>query len=288
MASERAATTAPALADVRVLARGDADYPAGLRDLPDPPAHLYVAGGALPPVGRAVAIVGARAATPYGHGIAERLARDLAHAGLTVVSGLARGIDAAAHAGALAEGRTLAVIPSALDRVTPDAHTDLARRIAAAGAVVSEVEKGGPFGRGAFVKRNRLIAALAAATVVVEATPESGALTTAAFATALGRHVLAVPGDIDRPAARGTLELLRRGARVCADASDVLAVLDPEALTDDPDARLRALLGREPRTLEELSRASGAEAGELLAQLLAMQWSGQVTVHPGGRWSARA
>ena len=272
MASEPAATRGPALADVRVLAPADADYPAGLRDLADPPAHLYVAGGALPPVARAVAIVGARAATPYGRGIAERLARDLAHAGITVVSGLARGIDAAAHAGALAAGRTLAVIPSALDQVTPGTHTDLARRIAAAGAVVSEVAQGGPFGRGAFVKRNRLIAALATATIVVEATPESGALTTAEFATGLGRQVFAVPGDIDRPA-----------ARVCADAGDVLAGLDPEALADDPDAKLRALLGPEPRSLEELSRASGAEAGELLA----MQWSGQVLVHPGGRWSAR-
>jgi DNA processing protein len=282
MASER---VAPAC--VRVLVPADGEYPAGLRDLPDPPAHLYVAGGALPPLGRAVAIVGARAATAYGRGIALHLARDLAHAGLTVVSGLARGIDAAAHEGALAAGRTLAVIPSALDRVTPEAHTDLARRIAAAGAVVSEVAEGGPFGRGAFVKRNRLIAALSAVTIVVEATPESGALTTAEAATALGRHVFAVPGDIDRPGARGTLELLRQGARVCADAGDVLAVLGPEALADDPDARLRALLGPEPRTLEELSRASGAEAGEVLAQLLAMQWSGQVLVHPGGRWSAR-
>lgn len=287
MTREGAAAGGRALADVRVLAQGDADYPAGLRELPDPPARLYVAGGVLPPVARAVAIVGARAATPYGRGIAERLARDLARAGLTVVSGLARGIDAAAHEGALAEGRTLAVIPSALDRVTPESHTRLAGRIAAAGAVVSEVAEGGPFGRGAFVKRNRLIAALAAATVVVEATPESGALTTAEFATALGRQVYAVPGDIDRPAARGTLELLRHGARVCADASDVLAALDPEALADDPDAKLRALLGPEPRTLEELSRASGAQAGEILAQLLAMQWSGQVLVHPGGRWSMR-
>lgn len=281
-----AAAAAVGRAGVRALARAEADYPAGLRDLGDPPARLFVRGGALPPVERAVAIVGARAATPYGRAVAERLARDLAHAGLVVVSGLARGIDAAAHLGALAgPGRTVAVIPSALDQVTPATHGELAQRIERAGAVVSEVERGGPFGPGAFVKRNRLIAALAAATVVVEATPASGALTTAAVAESLGRLVFAVPGDVDRPAAAGPLGLLRRGARLCADAGDVLRALPPAALAGDPDARLRAALAATPRSVDQLARDSGSTPGETLARLLRMQWAGQALPHPGGRWS---
>ena len=277
------------VAPSRMLALGDADYPAGLCALADAPQRLFVRGGPLPACERAVAIVGARAATPYGRGVAERLARDLAHAGLTVVSGLARGIDAAAHAGALAApGRTVAVIPSALDSVTPRTHAALAERIAGSGAVVSEVAEGGPFGRGAFVKRNRLIAAMAAVTVVVEAAPESGALTTAAAARALGRVVLAVPGDVDRPGSRGTLALLREGSRPCANAGDVFAVLGPLATADDPEARLRGLLDRSPRSVDDLARASGGQAGETLARLLRLEWSGLALAHPGGRWSGRA
>ena len=207
---------------VRVLARGESGYPASLLDLPDPPRLLHVRGELPPEPARAVAIVGTRTATPYGLRLAARLASDLAARGIRVVSGLARGVDAAAHEGALAAGgRTLAVIPSALDHVTPATHAQLAARIAHAGAVISEVAQGGPFGRGAFVRRNRIIAALAGATVVVEAGEESGALATAAVARELGRALLAVPGDVDRPGAQGTLALLRRGARPCADAADV-------------------------------------------------------------------
>ncbi len=245
-------------------------------------------GAALPLAEHAVAIVGARAATPYGRGVAERLARDLARGGVTIVSGLARGIDTAAHLGALsAPGRTVAVIPSALDQVTPASHAALAERIAQSGAVVSEVAIGGPFGRGAFVKRNRLIAGMAAVTVVVEASAESGALATASVARSLGRIVLAVPGDVDRPGAAGTLALLRSGAKPCADAGDVWAVLGPITNADDPDARLRSQLGASPRGVEELSLACGTEPGETLARLLRMEWSGLATAHPGGRWSER-
>lgn len=240
--------------------------------------------------------------------VAERLAHDLARCGLTVVSGLARGIDAAAHSGALAgEGPTVAVIPSALDHVTPATHSPLADRIVETGALVSEIAEGGPFGRGAFVKRNRIIAGLAAVTVVVEAAPGSGALTTAAMAHALGRVVLAVPGDVDRPGSRGTLALLRAGARPCADAGDVLAAL--ASATDPPSAPeargaplssdaanthadaislLREALAAEPRTVEALAQLTRASAAETLARLLRLEWSGLAVAHPGGRWSARA
>jgi DNA processing protein len=280
---------APVLRAVRTLERESRDYPAGLAALADPPARLHVWGGELPPVHAAVAIVGARAATPYGLENAGRLARDLAAQGVVVVSGLARGIDAAAHAGALAAGgRTVAVIASAFARLTPESHRPLAERIAAAGAVVSEVAEGGPFGRGAFVKRNRIVAALAAATVVVEASETSGALSTAEVARTLGRALLAVPGDIDRPGARGTLALLRSGARVCADAGDVLSAMGPApADATDPDTRLRAQLSAQPVSVEGLAAACGLAPADALARLLRLQWSGLAVSHPGGRWSAR-
>jgi DNA processing protein len=276
---------------MRTLFRTDPEYPLGLLALPDPPARLFVCGAALPPLEHTVAIVGSRAATPYGRKVAERLARDLAYTGLSVVSGLARGIDEAAHRGALAaSGPTVAVIPSGLDRVTPASHESLAREIEASGSgsTVSEVEVGGPFGRGAFVKRNRLIAALAAVTVVVEASDRSGALSTAAFAESLGRVVLAVPADVDRPGSEGTLSLLRRGARPCADAGDVLAALGPTALLHDPDVALRNQLLLRPRSVEDLAAAAGLGVGETLARLLRLQWSGQAVSHPGGRWSRRS
>jgi DNA processing protein len=188
----------------------------------------------------------------------------------------------------LARLSPLAVIPSALDRVTPVAHVALAARIVRSGALVSEVGEGGPFGRGAFVRRNRIIAALAAATVVVEAGEESGALATAAFARALGRAVLAVPGDVDRPGAQGTLSLLRQGARPCADAADVLASM-PAATGEPvtPESRLEAALGTVPRDVTALAEASGAGVADTLARLLRLQWSGIAVSHPGGRWSRR-
>ena len=283
----------PVPLEARALVRGASGYPTALAELRDAPAVLYVRGGELPGFAHAVAMVGARAATPYGRTIAERLARDLVAHGITVVSGLARGIDAAAHEGALAGGgRTVAVLASAVDHVTPSAHAALAERVACSGAIVSEVAHGGPFGRGAFVKRNRIIAALSAVTVVVEASESSGSLSTAAAALALGRPLLAVPADVDRPGSRGTLALLRGGARVCADAGDVLAALGPHAAAPcealDPDQRLRARLSREPMTVEHLAVAADLTPADVLARLLRFQWSGLAVSHPGGRWSARA
>ena len=284
------ATTPVASMPSRSFARGDAGYPAGFDALHDPPAFAVVWGGELPDWRQAVAIVGSRAATPYGLALAERLARDVVSQGVTVVSGLARGIDSAAHAGALAGGgRTVAVIASAFDSIPRGPAADLARRIAGSGAVLSEVARGGPFGPGAFVKRNRLIAASAAATVVVEAAEDGGALTTAAFARAIGRVVLAVPGDVDRSASRGTLSLLRSGARVCADAGDVLAAMTPPAGPGAAGTRapLVAQLTAKPASVEELARACGLDVSEAMALLLRLQWSGLAVSHPGGRWSSR-
>jgi DNA processing protein len=273
----------------RTFERGDTGYPGGLDALSDPPARVHVWGGGVPAHTLCAAVVGSRAATPYGLRIAGQLARDLAAAGITVVSGLARGIDSAAHAGALAGGgRTLAVIASGYDCIGPGAQARLAEEIVGSGAILSEVHSGGPFGKGAFVKRNRLIAACAGATVVVEAAEAGGGLTTAAAARSLGRPVLAVPGDLDRHASRGTLELLRTGARVCGDAGDVLAVMGPlPGSATDADARLRMQLKPQPIALEALAAAAGLEVAETLARLWRLQLSGLAEAHPGGRWSGR-
>jgi DNA processing protein len=274
---------------VKRFERGGPGYPAALSDLRDPPAALFLRGRAPDDGMRMVAIVGSRAATSYGRSVAQRLALDLASRGVAIVSGLAHGIDAAAHEGALeAGGVTLGVLASGVRQVTPAGHESLAAQLCERGALVSETEDGGPFGRGAFVKRNRIVAALAHATVVVEATDQSGALSTAEVARGLGRPLFAVPGDIDRASSRGTLGLLRRGARVCADAGDILSVLP--AASDhgpDPEARLLAALAAAPRDLETVAAAAGLAAPDALARLLRLQWSGLAIPAPGGRWSAR-
>jgi DNA processing protein len=274
----------------RVRARGEAGYPPALLVLADAPPRVWLRGADVPAPGSCVAIVGSRAASAYGLSMARRLAADLAGLGFAVVSGLARGIDAAAHGGALhAGGRTIAVVPSGLDRVTPPEHAALAESIALGGALLSETESGGPFGRGAFVKRNRLIAALSAVTVVVEAAERSGALTTASWALSLGRPVLAVPGDVDRPTARGCLALLRGGAKPCGDAGDVTALLPPRPARDaDPAARVAGALDATARTLDDLAMRAGVEPPGALAELLRLEWAGLALPCPGQRWKSRA
>lgn len=279
---------APRAAHVRGIERGTPDYPAGFGELPDPPRAVYVRGCWPLALERTVAIVGARSATPYGRTLANRLAHDLAARGVVVVSGLAHGIDAAAHEGALsAGGVSVGVLASGVRQVTPPDHESLAARLCKRGAVLAEREDGPPFGRGAFVKRNRLIAALAHATIVVEASERSGALSTAAAARGLGRLVFAVPGDVDRPASRGTLGLLRKGARVCADAGDVLPHLPVGAAARDPESRLLAALEAAPLSLDVLAQRTGLEAPDALARLLELQWAGLAVSQPGGRWSVR-
>jgi DNA processing protein len=266
----------------RAIAIGAREYPDGLRDLPDAPPVVHVR-GFVPERRECVAIVGARAATPYGLQVARTLARDLAAVGVTVVSGLARGIDAAAHRGALeAGGATVAVLPAGLDHVTPAHHCALAECIAARGALFSEYPSGPPWGPGAFVRRNRLIAAQSSAVVVVEAGEKSGALSTASRARALGRPLFAVPGDVDRPASQGCFALLRAGARLCASAADLLAVVErPKARAE---SRLLDALGREPASLEAVASRSGLGVSEALAVLLRLEWAGVVRSCPGQRW----
>ena len=282
----------------RPVRRGEAGFPVRVLDLDDAPQSLVVE-GAWPPGAPVVAIVGARAATPYGLAAAARLATDLARLGAVVVSGLAHGIDAAAHGGALeAGGATVAMLPCGHDRITPRAHVPLAARIAREGAVVSEYAPDVAAQKWTFLARNRLIAAAADAVVVVEARERSGALNTAAHARRIGRPLLAVPGDVDRPASRGCHALIRAGAHLCADVADVLAAIETSAVPAGATgcaphaalppgapvaARLLAALAT-PATLETCARAAGLSVAEAQASLTELEWSGLVRRTPGARW----
>jgi DNA processing protein len=267
----------------RVVWRGAAEYPSWLAQMHDPPPALWVRGRLDPAEGaRAVAIVGARAATPLGQGFARVLAADLAAAGLTVVSGLARGIDTAAHVGALeAGGRTVAVLGSGIDRPYPQQNARLAEAIAEKGALVSEFPPGTEPWKGNFPRRNRTIAGWSRVVVVVEAGERSGALITARVALEEGRDVMAVPGHPSVPAAAGTNALLRDGAAVVRDARDVLAELglDPAAAAAAApagDPLLAALRRGVPATLEEIASRVARPVPELLARLSELELSGAV------------
>lgn len=214
------------------VARSDADFPELLRNIHDVPPGLFTRGGSFVPGERCVAIVGARACSGYGASVARALGRDLALAGLTVVSGMARGIDAEAHRGALeAGGRTIAVLGCGVDRDYPAAHAELARRIADRGVIVSEYAPGVAPAPWRFPARNRIVAGLCPVTVVVEARERSGALITADLALEEGREVFAVPGEITSALSAGSNSLLKVGASVCTGVADVLACYGIEATT---------------------------------------------------------
>lgn len=225
---------------IAILVPDDPRFPPLLREVADPPLVLYVRGSLEPEDRLAVAVVGARRSTPWGTQTAKRLGQDLAARGFTVTSGMARGIDAAAHRGALAAegGRTLAVLGSGLDRVYPPEHARLAESIAKRGALVSELPLGTPPLPRHFPERNRLIAWMAWATVVVEAAKDSGSLITAGLAADGGRLVFAMPGPAGEPNAAGTSALLRDGAICCRDAQDVIEDLEPQV--GDVAARIAA------------------------------------------------
>jgi DNA processing protein len=207
---------------------GGGEYPALLRQIDDPPALLFVRGSLLPADALAVAIVGSRHATAYGARVAWQLAHGLARAGYTIVSGLARGIDAAAHRGALdAGGRTIAVLGTGVLTVYPPEHAELALEITEAGALVSEQPPLAEPSRGAFPQRNRIISGLSLGTVVVQASDRSGALITARLAGEQGREVFAVPGPVDCRMSRGCHRLIRDGARLVESVDDILEELGP-------------------------------------------------------------
>jgi len=276
---------------IRSLRRRDPAYPRLLAQIPDPPSTLWLRGDAEPGVldQAAAAIVGARVCSGYGRAVARSLGRETAAAGAVVVSGLARGIDGEAHRGALETGTTVAVLGCGVDRDYPVAHARLARDIVESGGlVVSEYEPGVEPAPWRFPARNRIIAGLALATVVVEARERSGALITADFALEDGREVLAVPGEITSALSRGTNALLRLGATPVTSAADVLeslGVVAPEVASvvpDHPDARaLLKAVDEGGRTLDELGRTTGLPAGPLAAALALLELAGALTVEEG-------
>lgn len=273
---------------LRFVGRSDDEFPPLLRAIHDPPPGLFVRGGLVDLVDRpTVAIVGARACSPYGASVAHDLARDLAAAGAVVVSGLARGVDAAAHRGALETGTTVAVLGCGIDRDYPRAHAALAAEVTRTGSIVSEYAPGVEPAPWRFPARNRIVAGLARATVVVEARERSGALITADLALDEGRDVLAVPGEITSALSRGSNHLLRLGAIPVTCAGDVLAVLglEPAArIREEIDPRLepvRRLVADGAVSADELVRRSGLEAGAVAAALVELELLGLV-VHADG------
>lgn len=269
------------------LRRGGAGYPPLLSELHDPPGRLYLRGAGDPEIVArpAVAVVGARSCSAYGAQVARELARRLAAAGVVVVSGLARGIDGEAHRGALeASGITVAVLGCGIDRDYPRSHADLARRIAGEGLLVSEYPPGVEPAPWRFPARNRIIAGLCLATVVVEARERSGALITADFALELGRDVFAVPGEITSSLSAGTNDLLRQGAAPLLSADDVLASLGLEAPPRGGAKRLspaaEALLAAArdgPGGADELARAAALGSAEAAAALVELELEGLLT-----------
>ncbi|HEV8307762.1 MAG TPA: DNA-processing protein DprA [Methylomirabilota bacterium] len=294
-------------AEARLVILEDADYPPALKTAPLPPPFLIVRGTLAREDALSVAVVGSRRPTGYGLRTAERLAGDLAGRGVTVVSGFARGVDTAAHRGALdAGGRTLAVLGSGVDVVYPSENRPLVRAIAAAGAVISQFPMGTAPLPQHFPIRNRVIAGLALGTVVVEAAERSGALITARHAGELGREVYAVPGNVSSATSEGANRLIQDGAKLVRDWEDVVAEwpavwraalrpTSPAAATrvaaaggtTGAEGRLLPLLGEEPVAIDDVIDKSGLPAGDVAASLMTLELRGLVRQLPGQRYVRR-
>jgi DNA processing protein len=299
--------------DSRILAWHDADYPALLRHCPNPPALLFVVGDPALLWSAQVGIVGSRRPSPGGREHARRFARALAGAGWTVTSGLAQGIDTAAHEGALDTGRTIAVVGTGPDLCYPEENAALMARIGAEGAVVSEHPPGTAALSTHFPSRNRIIAGLSLGTLVVEAAMRSGALISARLASEAGREVFALPGSIANPLARGCHRLIRDGASLVEGPEEVVAALAPLAARlaeslraqlgpaaapavlrsgagqspPDPDhSRLWSALGHDPTGMDVLAERTGLTVAALSSMLLVMELEGHV-VNDHGRYARR-
>jgi DNA processing protein len=271
-----------------VLTWDDGEYPPRLKEIDYPPPVLYVWGGLQPADNLAVAVVGTRRPSAYGRGVARSVSESLARSGVTVVSGLARGVDGIAHRAALeAGGRTIAVLGSGLDEIYPPEHRQMAKAIAASGAVVTDYPLGTRPEGGNFPPRNRIISGLSLGVVVVEAGESSGALITADFAAEQGRDVFAVPGRIYDRASRGTNRLIGAGAYPMLSTEALLEALNLEMVTrQDAAARLlpanvteRSILeslGEEPLHIDEISQRSGVPISEISASLAMLELRGQV------------
>jgi DNA processing protein len=285
----------------RIVIQADEEYPASLREIYDPPVALYLKGSMTPKDKNAVAMVGSRQTTHYGIETARKLAYQLAYVGVTVVSGGARGIDTAAHQGALAaKGRTVCVLGTGLNVVFPPENKDLFDRIAENGAVLTQF----PFNRNgdkqSFAIRNRIVAGMTLGTVVVEADLHSGALITANFATEYGRQVFAVPGRIDSPRSKGCHDLIKKGAKLCEGAEDILSefeylfpssnkppspgetgVLPALELSENEQKVLDALRTDDETSIDEVIRKSGLPSSAVSVALLSLEMKRVVKQLPG-------
>ena len=274
-----------------LMTLSDDDYPRALLEISDPPAILYCKGRRSWLNQPALGIVGSRNATPQGVRDAEAFAHALSDAGLTIVSGLALGIDAAAHRGGLAgAGSSVAVIGTGIDRIYPARNKALAHRLAKDGLIVSEFPLGTPPLPGHFPRRNRLISGLSRGVLVVEAAPDSGSLITARVATEQGREVFAIPGSIHSPLARGCHSLIKQGAKLVESAADILDELawqqrlaPPTLPETQSDPVLDALEGA-PTTPDTLAQRTGLTLDALSAKLLTLELDGRVASLPGGRY----
>lgn len=285
--------------EVRLRVLGTPEYPAALATISDPPHLLYVRGTLERSDANAVALVGSRHCTAYGKRVAERLAAGLVRAGFTVISGLARGIDGAAHRAALqAGGRTLAVLAGGLSRIYPPEHADLALEVQAAGALLSEASMEMEPMAGMFPARNRLISGLSRGVVIIEAAERSGALITATHAGDQGRPVFAVPGPIDSAASSGTNGLIRKGAILVRGVEDILEELrgatpltetalvqaSPPFPMDDIQHRLWEFLAEQPRHLDEMAQQLSLAVAQISGALLMLEMKKAVRRLPGNRY----
>jgi DNA processing protein len=283
-----------------IVTQADAAYPELLRQIYDPPIVLYVKGTLLPKDKNSVALVGSRMTTHYGIEVARKLAYQLAYLGVTIVSGGARGIDTAAHQGTLSgKGRTIAVLGTGINLIFPPENNELFQRIAANGAVVSQFPFNRPADKQSFPIRNRIVAGMTLGTVVVEANLTSGALITANFATEYGRQVFAVPGRIDSPRSKGCHELIKKGAKLCEGAEDVLSEFEylfpatnrpPSAAETGmlPALELSAneqavynALDHEQLSIDEVIRKSGLPSSSVSVALLGLEMKRLIRQMPG-------
>ena len=273
-----------------IVTLADGDYPQALLNIPDPPLLLY-AKGRLDLLNRpALAVVGSRNATPQGIHNAEAFARSLSDAGLCIISGMAQGIDAAAHRGALpGRGNSIAIVGTGLDKVYPAANRELAHMLAKQGALISEFPLGTPPLAANFPRRNRLISGMSLGCLVVEASLQSGSLITARLALEQGREVFAIPGSIHAPQSKGCHALLKQGAKLAETAQDILeelggqlvAAVQPE-YPEESQSMLLDHLGYDPVDVDTLCARSGLTIAELSAMLLTLELEGRISVLPGG------
>lgn len=275
---------------IQIIKKADALYPERLKQISDPPERLYVRGTLPPPATPTVAIVGTRKATHEGRETARTFARELAARGIVIVSGLALGIDGAAHEGALdAKGKTVAVLGCGVDTIYPPSHESLGRRIEASGAILSEYAPGTPGYPNQFLARNRLISGLSDAVVIVEAPIASGALATARHAANQGREVFILPGPATHPHYEGSHMLIREGARLIRNAKDLLEDLPAiaDALADTParssDDPVLAVLtaAHEPLSVDKIAEQTTLEPNIVLARLTALTLDGMVVEQNG-------